>query len=116
MVMAARLAPRPCAGHKVDRRWLREPLRLHVNNGRVRRIDAATGHITTVAGGGNPADGLGDGGPATGAVLWGSGIAADPRGNLFITDGGNFRVRRVDAATGIITTVAGQRRARCKFR
>jgi sugar lactone lactonase YvrE len=78
-----------------------------VNNGRVRRIDAATGHITTVAGGGNPADGLGDGGPATGAVLWGSGIAADPRGNLFITDAGNFRVRRVDAATGIITTVAG---------
>jgi sugar lactone lactonase YvrE len=78
-----------------------------VNNGRVRRIDAATGDITTVAGGGNPADGLGDGGPATGAVLRGSGLAADPRGNLFITDWGNFRVRRVDAATGIITTVAG---------
>src|SRR5438552_3163460 len=77
------------------------------NNGRVRRINAETGQITTVAGGGNPADGLGDNAPAAQATFSGSGLAADARGNMFITDWSNFRVRRVDAATGIITTVAG---------
>ena len=77
------------------------------NNGRIRRINAETGQITTVAGGGNPADGLGDNAPATQATFSGSGLAADARGNMFITDWSNFRVRRVDAATGIITTVAG---------
>ena len=77
------------------------------NNGRIRRINAETGQITTVAGGGNPADGLGDDAPATQATFSGSGLAADARGNMFITDWSNFRVRRVDAATGIITTVAG---------
>ncbi len=34
-------------------------------------------------------------------------IAVDPAGNLFIADTYNHRVRRVDAVTGIITTVAG---------
>src|SRR5438094_295484 len=77
------------------------------NNGRIRRINAETGQITTVAGGGNPADGLGDDAPATQATFSGSGLAADARGNMFIADLSNFRVRRVDAATGIITTVAG---------
>src|SRR6266480_4387459 len=77
------------------------------NSRRIRRIDASTGKITTVAGGGNPADGLGDGGLATQATFSGSGLTADAHGNIFITDWGNFRVRRVDATTGIITTVAG---------
>ena len=82
-------------------------LAYDTNNGRIRRINAETGDITTVAGGGNPADGLGDDAPATQATFSGSGLAADVRGNMFITDWSNFRVRRVDAATGIITTVAG---------
>ncbi len=82
-------------------------LAYDTNNGRIRRINAETGDITTVAGGGNPADGLGDDAPATQATFRGSGLAADARGNMFITDWNNFRVRRVDAATGIITTVAG---------
>ncbi len=82
-------------------------LAYDTNNRRIRRIDAATGKITTVAGGGNPADGLGDGGLATQATFSGSGLTADAHGNIFITDWGNFRVRRVDATTGIITTVAG---------
>jgi sugar lactone lactonase YvrE len=75
-------------------------------NNRVRRVDATTGIITTVAG---RADGFnGDGGPATSASLSSpGGIAVDEAGNLFIADTGNSRVRRVDAATGIITTVAG---------
>ena len=82
-------------------------LAYDTKNGRIRRIDAATGDITTVAGGGNPADGLGDGAPATQATFSGSGVTTDSKGNIFITDWRNFRVRRVDAATGIITTVAG---------
>ena len=76
-------------------------------NNRVRRVDAATQIITTVAGNGASAY-AGDGLPAVAASLnnpsW---VSVDAAGNLFIGDAGNFRVRRVDAATGIITTVAG---------
>lgn len=78
------------------------------DNSRVRKVDASTGVITTVAGGGSPADGLGDNGPATSAQLGlPEGLAVDSAGNLFIGDLNN-RVRRVDATTGIITTVAGE--------
>src|SRR5437667_389822 len=50
----------------------------------------------------------GDEGPATAAELtYPSGIAVDNAGNLFIADQSNQRVRKVDAATGTITTVAG---------
>jgi len=75
-------------------------------NNRVRRVDAATGLITTMAGTG--AGGFsGDGGLATAAELdFPEGLAIDAAGNLFIADSANNRIRRVDAATGIITTVA----------
>ena len=70
-------------------------------------MDAATGIITTVAGNGTYGF-SGDGGPATSAALWNpTGVAADGSGNLFIADHDNQAVRRLDAATGIITTVAG---------
>jgi adhesin/invasin len=66
-----------------------------------------TGTITTVAGTGTAAYG-GDGGPATNAALSTPvGVAVDGGGNLFVADYSNSRVRRVDAATGVITTVAG---------
>ena len=72
----------------------------------VRRVDAATGSITTVAGTG--AEGYsGDGGPATAATLIPAHVALDAAGNLYIADPFHLRVRRVDAATGLITTVAG---------
>jgi sugar lactone lactonase YvrE len=77
------------------------------DNGRIRRIDAATQVIATVTGSGITGF-SGDGGPATSAALAGPyGVAVDSAGNLFIADEGNERIRRVDAATGIITTVAG---------
>ena len=77
------------------------------SNHRVRRVDAATGIITTVAGDGTSGF-SGDGGPATSASLYfPSGVAVGASGNLFIADSSNHRVRQVDAATGIITTVAG---------
>jgi trimeric autotransporter adhesin len=75
-------------------------------NNRVRRVSPA-GIISTVAGGGSPADGLGDGGQATDARLDGvPGLVVDPGGNLFIADNRNGRVRKV-SASGIISTVAG---------
>ncbi|MBI4747081.1 MAG: Ig-like domain-containing protein [Acidobacteria bacterium] len=74
---------------------------------RIRRVDAQTGIITTVAGTGKR-EYSGDGGPATRAGLFRpSNVAVDGRGNLFIADRQNHRIRRVDAQTGIITTVAG---------
>jgi streptogramin lyase len=76
-------------------------------NQRVRRVDASTGVITTVAGNGTRGFG-GDGGPGTAALLadpFGVAIASD--GAVLISDTGNQRVRRLDPATGTITTVAG---------
>ena len=74
---------------------------------RVRRIDAASGVIATVAGNGEETFG-GDGGPATVASLAvPHGCRFDRGGHFYIADTHNHRIRRVDAATGVITTVAG---------
>lgn len=73
----------------------------------VRRIDATSGIITTVAGTGQPGFG-GDDGPATEAMLHRPhSIALDGRGGLFIADIGNHRIRHVDLASGTIRTIAG---------
>jgi uncharacterized protein (TIGR03437 family) len=73
----------------------------------VRRVSPA-GTITTFAGGGSSSQGLvGDGGPATSAVLRApAGLATDAAGNLYIADSGNSRIRKV-TPSGTITTVAG---------
>ena len=76
-------------------------------NHRVRKVDAATGNISTVAGTGT-ASFSGDGAAATAATLnRPSGVALDGADNLYISERNNHRVRRVDASTGNITTVAG---------
>jgi trimeric autotransporter adhesin len=76
-------------------------------NHRIRRVDAQTAIITTVAGNGISAFN-GDGGLATNASLSApNGIALDGMGNLIIADQLNNRIRKVDARTGIITTIAG---------
>ena len=76
-------------------------------NHRVRRVDVATGRITTVAGTG-VAGFNGDEQLATAAQLHTPlGVTVDESGNLFIADEGNHRVRRVDAGTGLISTIAG---------
>ncbi len=75
------------------------------SNQRIRKVDAA-GVISTVAGDGTRGFG-GDGGPATAAQLdTPRGVAPDGAGNLYIADGGNNRIRKVDSA-GAISTVAG---------
>jgi hypothetical protein len=73
---------------------------------RVRRIDIATGIIDTVAGTG-ASGATGDGGPATDASLGAAQVAVAPNGDLYIGDSDNKRIRKVDAATGIISTIAG---------
>lgn len=76
-------------------------------NHRVRRVDAATGVITTLAGTGQ-ARFSGDGGPADQAALnEPAALALDGQGRLFIADQTNNRVRVVDLNTGIIATYAG---------
>src|SRR5205814_404809 len=75
------------------------------NNNRVRKITAG-GVISTVAGNGTSGF-SGDGGPATSAQLSGPySVAVDAIGNLFISEPGNQRVRRVTPG-GLISTVAG---------
>jgi DNA-binding beta-propeller fold protein YncE len=76
-------------------------------NHRIRRVDGRSGVITTVAGNG-AAGYAGDGGPAIAAAFNEPyGIAVDRRGNIFVADRHNHCVRRVDAATGVVTAFAG---------
>lgn len=75
-------------------------------NHRVRKVDAATGVIRTVAGTGQ-ARYSGDGGPATLAALnEPTGLAVNDDA-LYIADQSNNRVRKIELATGVITTFAG---------
>ena len=74
----------------------------------IRRVDALTGVIATVAGTGHPGY-SGDGGPAIGACLNETyGVALDRAGNLFIVDRLNRCVRRVDAGSGVIATLVAE--------
>jgi len=76
-------------------------------NNRIRRVDGESGIITTLAGSGDKGY-SGDGGPATAAALNEPyGVVVDRAGNVYIADRLNRRVRRIDAASGVITTVAG---------
>ncbi len=76
-------------------------------NHRIRKVDGTTGIITTVAGDGTSGD-SGDNGQATAAQLnQPIGVAVTSDGTLYIADAFNHRIRKVDGATGIITTLAG---------
>ena len=74
-------------------------------NQRIRKVDTS-GVITTFAGTG--VSGLGgDGGPAVSALIANpTAVATDSAGNIYITDRGSHRIRKVDT-TGTITTLAG---------
>jgi uncharacterized protein (TIGR03437 family) len=76
-----------------------------VGNSRIRKITPA-GAISTFAGNG-VSGGAGDGGPATAAqlTLSGGGVAVDVAGNVYIDT--TAKIRRVDASTGVIGTIAG---------
>jgi len=75
-------------------------------NARIRKISSTTGSISTIAGTG--VGGFsGDGGAATAAKIWPFGICIDTSGDVFFTDYESYRIRKISAATGIITTIAG---------
>jgi hypothetical protein len=76
-------------------------------NNRIARVLPGGISLITVAGGGPVGAGLGDGGPATAAILRAPArVVALPGGGYLIADTGNNRIRRV-GADGVITTVAG---------
>jgi sugar lactone lactonase YvrE len=78
-----------------------------LDNQRIRRLDLATKRLTTVAGTGERGY-SGDGGPALAAALnMPHEIRFDRLANLYIAERDNHVIRKVDRATGIISTVAG---------
>jgi hypothetical protein len=99
----------------------------------IRKVNAQTGTITTVAGTGGPCSSLpcGDGGPATAATLDGPfGVTLDKNGNIYIDDGNNLgtnndairvvntqaaaiKVANVTIQPGNINTVAGTLQSAC---
>ena len=77
------------------------------NNNVIRKASSATGTIATIAGTGT-AGYSGDSGAAVSAKLnLPQGLVLDSSGNLYIADSQNQRIRKVDALTGIISTIAG---------
>ncbi len=77
-------------------------------NNRIRRIDAASQLISTVAGNGTPGND-GDNGPAVNASISNPGaLLLDGAGDLYIADSGNHAIRKLVLATGKLTTIAGQ--------
>jgi sugar lactone lactonase YvrE len=83
-------------------------LYISVNgDNKVSKVEFSTGKIVTIAGNGEPGY-SGDGALSINAQLTNpTGLALDEKGNLFIADTGNERVRKVDLSTGIISTVVG---------
>src|ERR671937_3099579 len=78
-----------------------------LDNQRIRRLDLRTKLLTTIAGSGERGY-RGDGGPAVDAALnMPHEIQFDARGGLYIAERDNHVVRKIDRATGIISTVAG---------
>jgi sugar lactone lactonase YvrE len=81
----------------------------------VRKVDGKTGQVSILAGTGTKGY-SGDGGPATNAKLREpNDCCLDGRGGLLIADVADWRVRRVDLTTGIITTFAGTGRPAIKL-
>jgi len=78
-----------------------------LGNQRVRRLDLATKHLTTIAGNGQRGY-RGDGGPAVEASLSAPHeLTFDAAGDLFFAERDNHVIRKVNMKTGVISTVAG---------
>ena len=94
--------PFMCAFDATGRMYVAEAM-----NHCIRRVDRETGVIVTIAGTG--AEGYsGDGGPATEATFnQPYSLQVDGNGDVYVVDRLNYVVRKIDAATGIISTVAG---------
>ncbi len=89
--------------------WLDGSCNLYISdlgNRRIRKVNAVTSIITTIAGTGTGGY-SGDGGPATNAQITNYGLYADAIANVYFADPTYKRIHRIDATTGIITTFAG---------
>lgn len=76
-----------------------------LGNNRIRRVDAATGVITTIAGSGGRK--FNEDGPAMEAGMNPKGIALDGKGGLLVADMYNHRIRKIDLGSGEVITVVG---------
>jgi sugar lactone lactonase YvrE len=76
------------------------------HNHRIRKV-SAIGIITTIAGDGNPGFSGDTTAAITATLALPHGITLDAAGNLYLADTANHRIRRIDASTGLISTVAG---------
>ncbi len=77
-----------------------------LDDSRVLYIDFSDHFVSVLAG--TTKGFAGDGGPAIDAqMFWPQSVVADPLGNLYIADSENQRIRKIDAKTHIITTIAG---------
>jgi sugar lactone lactonase YvrE len=101
---AAQPAGRICISP--DEHWL---YIADTDNNRIRRVDLTVPERTITTYAGNGVKGYtGDGAAATAAALsFPSDVDCDAAGNLYIADRDNNVVRRVDAVTQVITTIAG---------
>ena len=77
-----------------------------LRNHKIRKVEIATGQVTTIAGSGT--SGYADGAAASARFKFPRGLALDETGsNLFVADGDNFRIRKINLSTGQVTTLAG---------
>ena len=76
-----------------------------LNNHRIRKIVAATGVVSTLAGSGTT--GFADGPGAAAQFANPAGVAVDGSGDVYVADQGNHRIRKIIATTGMVSTLAG---------
>ncbi|MBI4854470.1 MAG: hypothetical protein HY819_21945 [Acidobacteria bacterium] len=79
------------------------------DDNKIKRVDVLTGAITTIAGSGikTLTANNGDGGLATNATIFPTNLLVDKNNNIFIVDNAYDQVRRIDATTSIISSLAG---------
>jgi sugar lactone lactonase YvrE len=75
-------------------------------NHSIRKIEVATAAVTTLAGSAS-ASGSTDGTGTAARFNRPRGIASDGAGNLYVADSDNHTIRKIEAATGVVTTLAG---------